>query len=54
MAETVIIPQEAADVMALIWNEVAGFLNERKTGSVTFNFVNGKMTARDLKDSKRF
>lgn len=40
--------------MALMWALVVGFVNEKRTGSVTLNFVDGRFTASEEKVSKRF
>lgn len=41
-------------MMALIWSLVVVFVNERKTGSVTLNFIEGRFASSEEKVAKRF
>lgn len=40
-------------MMATIWSIIASYVNERKTGSVTLNFVEGRFAASEEKIARR-
>lgn len=54
MGPSVNIPQDALALMSLIWSLIAVFVNERKTGSVTLHFVEGKIASSEEKKLTRF